>query len=126
MTRTPHSNYIVAFMAVVMALGCAWTARRGDGPVSDPRLRPPAAVRGAQVFTRHCQSCHPGPAAMLATGPDDRPLPAALIALQVRHGFGRMPAFSADVIDDAALTDLADYLVHQYGTGQPAAKGSLH
>ncbi len=38
------------------------------------------------------------------------PLPEFLIKLQVRRGFGAMPAFSEETIDDSELESLAAYL----------------
>lgn len=114
MTRHPPSNVLAAVLAVVLALGCAWTARYSEAADADGRLQTASLQRGALVFRQQCQQCHPGGPDTVATGSDGRPLPPALLALQVRRGFGRMPAVPATTLDDGALTALVDFLMARH------------
>lgn len=70
-----------------------------------------ASSAGRQAFMMHCHACHPGGEAGLAPALNNKPLPRSLIAFQVRHGLGAMPAFDEEVIDDRKLEQIADYLV---------------
>lgn len=121
MTRHTRSNAFVAFLAIVLALGCAWTARRSEAPGA-AAVRSASLQRGEQVFSRNCRSCHAGPTDQVTVRADGRAIPAAMIALQVRQGIGRMPAFPVGAIDDASLTDLVDYLLAQRSQGAITAK----
>ena len=104
----------VALLTVVCAaalapVGCG--PKRRDEPFTE-RLSPddPRVASGQRVFSQHCYQCHPGGAAGLGPGLNDKPLPVALIKTQVRQGLGTMPAFSKGEIDDAQLEDLMRYL----------------
>jgi mono/diheme cytochrome c family protein len=108
MSRGHRPDYLVGLAAVLMALGCAWTARRQVA--LDSEAASAVARRGQQVFSQHCVSCHSDGVPGLRSGLGDTPLPAAMIALQIRQGRGTMPAFSPDVLSDQALTDLVAYL----------------
>ena len=59
----------------------------------------------------HCYQCHPGGAAGLGPGLNDKPLPGFAIKTQVRRGLGAMPAFSPEKISDSDLDNLVAYLV---------------
>lgn len=99
-----------AVAAALVAAGCG--APRRPPPASEPgaplteRQR-----RGAVVFARHCQSCHPGGSAGLGPSLLDKPAPQGAIRLQVRKGLGAMPAFDATRIPDEDLDALVDYVV---------------
>ena len=96
--------------------GCG-TARRSEplaGPLPVAKLDPAqaeSARRGEVVFATNCYQCHPGGAAGLGPGLNDKPLPGFAIKTQVRRGVGAMPTFPEEEISDDALDDLITYLV---------------
>jgi mono/diheme cytochrome c family protein len=101
----------IAALALVVAIGCGGSARRGE-PIAGPLvLTSEAARRGERVFMEHCHSCHPGGEGGVGPALNNKPAPRFLIGLQVRQGLGAMPAFPPDRIDDRALDDLVDYVV---------------
>lgn len=95
-----------AWLAGLCAAACA-------SPASEP-LGGPALDAGEQhgrrVFMLHCHACHPSGGAGLAPGIADKPLPRALVRLQVRTGLGAMPAFSEDELPPGDLDALLDYV----------------
>lgn len=72
-------------------------------------------ITGEIVYMEHCHQCHPSGAGGLGPSLNDKPLPAFLIAYQVRHGVGAMPAFGVDKINDAELNELVAYVQHLHG-----------
>lgn len=70
------------------------------------------AARGAEVFARYCNSCHPG--GDRGAGPslieEGSRLSDGRITRTVRNGDGRMPAFGTNQISDAELPDLIAYI----------------
>ncbi len=85
-------------------------ARIGE-PFGPPvRLASAEAETGERMFMAHCQQCHPGGAAGLGPAINNKPLPAALMRYQVRHGLGAMPEFDEGAISDAELDALVAYL----------------
>lgn len=70
----------------------------------------PQVLRGEKVFYENCHGCHPHGGRGLGRGVTDRPLPAFLVRLQVRNGFGEMPAFDVEEIDREELDALLTYL----------------
>jgi mono/diheme cytochrome c family protein len=103
---------LAALVAVVLAAGAAGcgTDRRdipthGAVVTTDPRL-----INGQVQFMHFCYECHPGGSAGLGPGLNDKPLPVWAMKMQVRRGFGAMPAFSKERIADPDLDDLIAYL----------------
>lgn len=95
------------FLSILAA--CA-PAYRGE-PITGPlELNTPTLVSGRQVFDANCHQCHPGGAGGLGPSLNDKPLSGPLIAFQVRHGLGAMPAFSAERLSDAQLDALVLYM----------------
>jgi mono/diheme cytochrome c family protein len=92
----------------LLAAACSSPAseRLGSAPALAPEER-----HGEQVFMRYCHACHPGGEAGLAPGIADKPLPRALMRLQVRAGLGAMPAFSEEELPAKDLDALLDYVV---------------
>lgn len=100
----------VALMMFVLLLTACGSARRGE-PIVGPLPVVSAEIReGHILYMKHCQQCHPGGEAGLGPALTDKPLPAFLMRIQVRHGFGAMPAFSEDEISPTELEDLLGYL----------------
>lgn len=68
------------------------------------------APPGQAVFARYCNVCHPGGGR--GSGPSLRaiPLTGDQIRTYVRQGKERMPAFGPNLISDAQLTQLVEYI----------------
>jgi mono/diheme cytochrome c family protein len=98
----------VALLAAGCDLGSGGAAPTPGGPTPPPI--PTTLMRGAAVFTRYCQVCHPGGdrgvgARLIGTAlSDDR------IKTVVRHGQKNMPAFSTETIPDDDLQNLVEYI----------------
>ena len=112
MTRRPRPTLVLAAAGAIAALtlGCGSAARRPNVvPTQQLRLNPRLA-EGQRVFMQYCNQCHVGGAAGLGPSLNDKPLPGLLVKLQVRFGFGAMPAFPKRVLNDARLDDVVRYL----------------
>lgn len=96
---------------IVLALASCTSARRDEPFAPEVLLDDARQVRGEQVFARECAQCHPNGGAGLGPAINDRPLPKALIAVQVRNGVGAMPAFDDAMISDDDLDAITEYLV---------------
>ncbi len=92
----------------LLVFGCG-TARRGE-----PFHGPPALTEeqrfGETIFMEHCNRCHPGGEAGLGPALNNKPIPEAAIRLQVRNGYGSMPAFPEEEISEEQLDALALYV----------------
>jgi mono/diheme cytochrome c family protein len=99
-----------ACLALVVAIAGCGSARRSGPLGTAPRLTTEAQRHGQRLFMQYCNQCHPGGDAGLAPALNDKPLPGAAIKLQVREGFGKMPAFSDQEIDRHALDDIVSYV----------------
>lgn len=92
--------------ALLLALAACGTARRGLPAAElsgEDRL-------GQLAFQEHCHACHPGGEAGLGPALARRPLPGFLVRVQVREGFGSMPAFSRDELSPADLDAIVAWL----------------
>lgn len=95
----------------VFQSGCAANVRRGE-PMSRPMaIDSPELKLGQRVFMAKCQTCHPGGEGGIGVALNNKPLPEALIKLQVRLGLSAMPAFGEDEISNEELDALAAYVV---------------
>ena len=93
-----------------LLVGCG-PAYRGE-PIYGPlRTDDPEVLHGERVFDRACHQCHPGGAAGLGLGINDKPLPGWAIRLQVREGFGAMPAFDRQRLSESDLDAVVAYLL---------------
>lgn len=100
---------VAGVATLALALVACGPARRSAALGNAPELTAEQA-RGEIVFMEHCNACHVGGASALAPALNDKPLPSWMIALQVRYGFGAMPAFSEERISEAEMDDLTAYL----------------
>jgi mono/diheme cytochrome c family protein len=79
-------------------------------PVATPTPLPPTLTRGADVYARYCQVCHPngkqgvGPPLIASPLSDDE------ITTIIRQGKANMPAYDPTVISDAEMGNLIDYI----------------
>jgi mono/diheme cytochrome c family protein len=99
----------VLLTSVLLAAACG-TARRSEPLTGVHRIEDPVLVRGEQLFSLQCSSCHPAGEAGLGPSINDKPLPTWLIRFQVRNGLGVMPAFSREQISPEELDALILYL----------------
>jgi len=107
-TPAMHS-LLVSSVLLVAAPFAATDAIAADAAAT----RAPSATRGRQLFTTvGCVHCHgsegQGSNAGLRLAPD--PLPAEAIATFIRATNTQMPAYSAAVLSDADVADIAAYL----------------
>ena len=101
----------VILVVAAVALAACGSARR-SAPLGAAPLPNTAEIRrGEAVFMQACHPCHPGGETGLGPSLHDKPLPRFLVAMQVRRGFGAMPAFSPDEISDPDLDALLAYLI---------------
>ena len=95
-------------LATVLATGCG-PARRGV-PYGPPLQLTERQQRGQVLFMRECNGCHPGAAGGLGPGIANKPLPGFAMRTQIRAGVGAMPAFTEQMLSDAEVDALVDYL----------------
>ncbi len=103
--------WIIAVLAcgLVWLTGCG-SPRRG-APTGEPvEITRGYVEKGQQVFMAMCHQCHPRGRAGVGPALNNKALPGFLIRLQVRQGFGAMPAFPEKMISDSELERLVAYL----------------
>ena len=106
-----RAAFAAACLFAVSALLSACGQPRRDTPYTqEVALRDPDVARGQQLFMYNCNQCHPGGAAGLAPGLNDKPLPAVAIKTQIRNGVGAMPAFDESRLIDADVDAIVKYL----------------
>ncbi|HZX00308.1 MAG TPA: cytochrome c [Trueperaceae bacterium] len=103
------ASALVAATALVLA-GCG-SPYRGEPLGTAPALDTQAQVDGRALFDRYCSECHPGGAAGLAPGINNKPLPGWLVRAQVRLGMGAMPPFSRETISAVELDAIVAYVL---------------
>lgn len=100
---------LAAATAVAVLAACG-PARTGE-PILGPLQLTGRAEQGEVVFNRYCTQCHPGGEPGIGVGlSNDHYYPDPFVRLQVRQGFGKMPAFEEEVISDDELGALIAYL----------------
>jgi mono/diheme cytochrome c family protein len=97
---------LVFLFATVMMLGSC--SSRKSLPIAGPVSLDDKQHSGEVLFMKHCQSCHPQGEAGL--GPPIHWAPSFAKRIQIRHGFGAMPAFDKDAISRNEMDALIDYL----------------
>jgi mono/diheme cytochrome c family protein len=116
-----RAAFAAACLFAVVALVSACGQPRRDTPYTEPvALRDPDVARGQQLFMFNCNQCHPGGAAGLAPGLNDKPLPAIAIKTQIRNGVGAMPAFDESRLIDADVDAIVKYLKSLRATRPPS------
>ena len=100
---------IAVALSVVFTLACG-SARRVPPVASPVELRSEKEVAGQHEFIEYCHQCHPHGEGGLAPAINNKPLPDFLIAFQIRHGLGAMPAFPESVISDEEVDSIIAYL----------------
>jgi mono/diheme cytochrome c family protein len=97
----------------LMAMLVGGAGLLGPAPLMAAERAAPSAVRGWQLYTSvGCVHCHgsqgQGSTAGARLAPE--PLPAAAIAQFIRATNTTMPAYSAQVLSDADVADIAAFL----------------
>lgn len=100
---------LLAEFALLACLVAACGPPRREEPFTQLRLTAEQA-EGRRLFQEYCGQCHPGGSGGLGPAINNKPLPSWLIRLQVRRGFGAMPAFSKEKLGDAELERITAYL----------------
>jgi mono/diheme cytochrome c family protein len=96
-------------LVAAQSIACG-SARRGE-PIAGPVSLSAREQQGQVLFMHDCNQCHPGGDA--ATGPaiNNKPLPRAVMKLQIRKGvLGTMPAFSEAELSDPQVELILDYM----------------
>jgi mono/diheme cytochrome c family protein len=112
---------VLASVTLIISVitGCQPTARRPN-QIPSPVLRTsPPLAEGQRVFMQQCNQCHVGGAAGLGPALNQRPFLPFVVKLQVRAGFGAMPAFSTRQISGSQLDDVVRYMkyLHDHPDG---------
>jgi mono/diheme cytochrome c family protein len=99
--------FIAALATLLLAGSCA---HRHNEPITGKLVNTddPHIANGQFMFNKYCQKCHPAGEAGL--GPEVTHKPGFARRVQVRHGFGVMPDFDADLISKRDLKDIQKYL----------------
>lgn len=96
---------------LILALSACKSPRRTEPVVgSVSRAETGLLAHGRKAFDRHCHSCHPDGDGGLGPSLNDKPLPGGLIAFQVRHGLGVMPAFDEEHLSKDHLKAIIAYM----------------
>jgi mono/diheme cytochrome c family protein len=98
-----------AVALVALATACGAT-RLGETAAAGVPAMTERARRGEVVFMQRCHKCHPDGEAGLGPAINGKPLPGWLLRIQIRQGLGAMPAFGDDLIGDAQMEELLEYL----------------
>lgn len=93
---------------LLLLLAACGTPRRGE-PFGRVQLSAQAR-EGEGHFMRHCHQCHPGGEGGIGPALNNKPLPGFMIRLQVRRGFGYMPAFPTEEIAAQELDSVVTYM----------------
>jgi cytochrome c5 len=106
-TVSSPASWTIAVLAL-LCVGCS--ARRSE-PIAGPfPIDLQQIAEGRKLFMVHCHQCHPGGEAGLGPAINNKPVPSFMIRLQVRKGFGAMPAFSEQEVSPEELEALLSYL----------------
>jgi mono/diheme cytochrome c family protein len=100
-----------AVWVATLFLGGACASPRRGVPIVGPIELSANAQAGKLLFMRDCNQCHPNGEA--ATGPaiNNKPIPRAVMTLQIRKGvLGTMPKFSENDLSDAQIGQILDYV----------------
>lgn len=105
----PMGLFLIA--GAVLLLAACGSPYRGEPLGTAPALGTQAHEEGRALFDRFCSECHPGGAAGLAPGINNKPLPGWLVRAQVRIGMGAMPPFSREMISADELDAIVAYVL---------------
>jgi mono/diheme cytochrome c family protein len=100
---------LVLFLLLGINISCG-AGRRSEPIIGTIELKDERERRGQVVFMEQCNQCHPGGDAGLGPAINNKPVPEAIMRLQVRQGLGAMPAISSHSLTEPELDDLVEYL----------------
>ena len=108
-----RSSILLRLVSILLLLigvltGC--DAAGGAAPASPTAAVPTALVRGADLFARYCQVCHPGGRQGVGPRLIATQLSNEAIKTTVRQGKKNMPPFGPDLIAEAEMQSLVDYI----------------
>ena len=106
-TRSATVGLSLVMASCLVACG---SGRRSEPVIGPLQLSTREEVHGEIAFMKHCNSCHPGGDAGLGPAINHKPLPAAMIHLQVRQGLGGMPSFPATMVSNEDIRAIHAYL----------------
>jgi mono/diheme cytochrome c family protein len=104
------------FSSVVVGLSCAalmsaCSTRPGEPLHPEPDMSDAQVRRGEVVFMESCQPCHLGGGTGFGPAVVREPhLPSFAMRLQIRNGFGKMPAIPKSVLTDEDLDAVIAYI----------------
>jgi mono/diheme cytochrome c family protein len=106
-------------MKLMLAFAAGAALVIGGAAVASQKLGQPQSERAPQeIYAKTCGYCHGRNVGPVIRG---RALPAAAVALQVRHGQNGMPAFRPTEITNSELDALAKWI--STSKADPAEKG---
>ncbi len=98
----------LTIMAVVLMAACSTKLMLpGEG---EELVQAKAARNGQEVFMETCNRCHPAGNAGLGPSLINKPIPGFLIKMQVRNGYGVMPAFNEKHLSEEELDNIVKYI----------------
>jgi mono/diheme cytochrome c family protein len=97
-------------MVVGAVLSLTACDQRRSEPFVGPRQFTEQELRGEVLFFKHCNECHPQGESGLGPSLNEKPLPDFAVKNQVRNPIAIMPEFEEDVITDAELEDMVEYM----------------
>jgi mono/diheme cytochrome c family protein len=93
----------------LLGVACG-SSRRGEA-VAGPISLSARAQQGQVLFMHQCNQCHPQGDAATGSALNDKPVPRAVMKLQIRKGvLGTMPAFPESELSDAQVELILDYV----------------
>lgn len=97
-------------LLVGTALAACGSGRRSEPLIGPIALRSEQEQHGQRQYFRFCHQCHPNGDAGLGPAITNKPLPDAVIRLQIRTGVGAMPAFKEEQLPDADVDAILAYI----------------
>lgn len=101
----------LVFILMVLIIGGGCSSSKKEAYTVKPMVISSQEVEeGKVLFHKYCNSCHPNGTAGLGAPIVTTPIPGFAIRYQIRHGLGKMPAFSEKEISDGEVDRIIDYI----------------
>ena len=112
MTAASKRQWVIPMVTcVLICLLASCRSARREEPVVGPLQNSSSKVdQGRIAFMRHCHMCHPQGDGGLGPSLNDKPLPAFGIRIQVRRGFGAMPALHENELPHQDVEAIVAYM----------------
>lgn len=99
------------FLIMIFMIGSGCSSSKKEAYTVKPLAATDQEVEeGKVLFHKHCNSCHPDGTAGLGAPIVTTPIPGFAIKYQIRHGLGKMPAFSEKEISDGEVDKIVEYI----------------